>query len=449
MKRCSFFILRYGQHHPNAIKIIDNLAWLFVDKVLRMGVGLLVGVWLARYLGPEQFGLLNYALALLALFSTVAAVGLNPIVVRESVHQPDAAPVILGSALLLRLIAGSIAIMAMNLTLYALRPDDPLAQISVLILSMTLLFRASEVVRYWFESQVQLRYWVWVENSLFLLMSGVKVVLILHAAPFIAFIWVILIEAGLLAIGVGWIYWCRTQTIAWRVRYARLKQLLHDSWLFMFSAMAMVLYTRIDQIMLGEMVGNDAVGLYSAATRISEAWYFIPVIIVTSLFPAILKAKQRSESAYYQRLQQLMDLVIWLSVAVAIAVTLLSDRLITGLFGEAYQAAAGVLVIHIWASLLMSLGLVGAKWFVAENHALFNFQRTAVGVALNVLLNWLLIPKYGIDGAAIATLITHLWVNLLYDGLQKMTRPLFWLKLGGLNPLAVIRRLVTLALWLR
>jgi O-antigen/teichoic acid export membrane protein len=103
------FVLRRIAHRPELVKIIDNIGWLFFDKTLRMGVGLFVGVWVTRYLGPEQFGLFNFATAFTALFGAVATLGLQGIVVRDIVNDPSCKEETLGTAALLHLIGGTLA----------------------------------------------------------------------------------------------------------------------------------------------------------------------------------------------------------------------------------------------------------------------------------------------------------------------------------------------------
>jgi len=176
---------------------------------------------------------------------------------------------------------------------------------------------------------------------------------------------------------------------------------------------------RIDQVMLQEMIGSEAVGQYSAAVRISEAWYFIPMVISNSLFPAIVNAKKQSEELYYARLQRLYDLMVWMSIAIALPMTFLSDWVVNLLYGSAYSQAGSVLMIHIWAGVFVSLGLSFGKYLLVENYTNKYFNRTLIGAVANIILNYFLIPRYGIKGAAIATLIGQFIANYGYDFFDK------------------------------
>lgn len=417
------------EHRPELQKALTNTGWLFGDQILRMGVGLLVGVWIARYLGPEQFGLLNYAMAFVALFGALASLGFNDIAVRDLVKEPDDANTTLGTAFLLQFMGGFLALGLAVVAINFARPGDDLARLVVAVLGFVMVFKSTEVVKYWFESQVQSKYTVWVENGAFLFFSAVKVTLILGQASLMAFVWAAFAEGVLVAAGLlGMYVWRGGYLSNWRPHYYRAKTLLKDSWPLILSGMAIIVYMRIDQIMLGQMLGDEAVGIYSAAVRISEVWYFIPTAIVASVFPSIIEAKKQSESLYYQRLQKLYDLMVLLALAVAVPMTFLSDWIIELLFGEAYGRAGGVLAIHIWSSLFVFLSVASGRWFVTENLAMLAFKRNLYGAALNVILNLVLIPKWGVQGAAMATLISYSVAAYFSDFLLLRTRVVFFQK---------------------
>ena len=435
-------ILRRFSSRPELVKIIDNIGWLFFDKILRMGVGLIVGVWVARYLGPEQFGLFNFAIAFTALFGAVAALGLQGIVVRDIVQDPNCKEETLGTAALLHIIGGAITYALIIGGIFWVRPDDPLAKSLVAIVGSVMLLQASQVAVYWFESQVQSKYTVWVQNAVFLVMAATKVVLILNNAPLIYFAWLILFEAAAVAVILFIVMGLRGQSLRnLRVSISRARSLLHDSWPLILSAIAITVYMKIDQVMLGQMLNNEAVGVYSAAVRISEVWYFIPTAIVTSVFPAILKAKKRSDEEYYAHLQKLYDLMVWLSISVALPMTFLSRPIVMFIFGVDYIEAGSVLSIHIWAAVFVFLGVASSKWFLAENRQTLNFYRTLLGAIANVIMNLILIPISGAIGAAISTVISYAVAAFLADSIHKETRPVFFMKVNSLNIFSSLKRI--------
>jgi len=225
------------------------------------------------------------------------------------------------------------------------------------------------------------------------------------------------------------------------VSLTRTQILLRDSWPLLLSSIAVVVYMKIDQIMLGQMVGDEAVGIYSAAVRVSEVWYFIPTTIVASVFPAILNARSRSKEEYYKKMQQLFDLMLLLSICIALPMTFLSESVVRILFGEAYLAASTVLTIHIWTSIFVFLGVVSSKWFIAEDKQILSLQRTIIGALFNIFLNFLLIPQLGMFGAAFSTLLAQFIVGLLSDIFQKETRSIFIMKIKSFNLFSSIKRM--------
>ena len=417
------------EQRSGLINILNNITWLFFDKFIRLGVGLLVGVWIARYLGPEQFGLLSYALAFVALFSAVANLGLNAIVVRDLVQDSASTDTTMGTSFLLSVFGGLLAFCLSLLAISYARPDDELAKFIVVLLSLLMVFKATDVVRYWFESQVQSKYIVWMENGIFLVFAAIKIVLIVAEAPLLAFIWALFAEGLLVSTGLMIVYALQGgQMRAWRARISRAKNLINDSWPLILSGLAIMIYMRIDQIMLGQMLDDESVGIYSAAVKISEVWYFIPMTIVASVFPSIIEAKKQGEARYYQRLQKLSGLMLLLALAGAIPMTFLSAWITDLLFGNAYQLAGSVLAIHIWSGLFVFLGLASGEWFIIEGLQKYYFYRTILGAFVNIGLNFIMIPKFGIIGAAWATVVAQLCSNILFNIFNRKTRVIFFMQ---------------------
>ncbi|MDV2995583.1 MAG: hypothetical protein N4J56_005237 [Chroococcidiopsis sp. SAG 2025] len=299
--------------NPQLRKVAVNTGWLFADRLRRMGVGLLVGVWVARYLGTQQFGLLNYATAFVALLTPFATLGLDNIVVREIVRNSSHKDEILGTTFFLKFLGGFVLVGLALISISLLRSGDRLTYWVVSVLSAGVIFQAFDTIDLQFQVQVQSKYTVIAKNLAFIIITFVKVILIQINASLIAFAWVVLLESGLGAIALainyrmqGYSFW------AWRWSLTRAIALLKESWALMLSGLSIMIYMRIDQIMLGQTSGDRAVGLYSAATRISELWYFIPTAICSSGFPTIIEAKGISESLYYQRIKQLLRLMVFL-----------------------------------------------------------------------------------------------------------------------------------------
>lgn len=394
---------------PSLQKILANTGWLFADRIFSIAVGLFVGAWVARYLGPERFGLYNYVLAFVALFAPLSQLGLDSIVVREIVRDPSHKEQILGTTLILRFTSSVLALILTVSVISLLRPEDNLTRWLVAIIAGGMVFRAFDTINLWFQSQVQSKYTVWAKNGGIALVALVKVVLILAQAPLIAFAWAALAEIALGAVGLVVAYHINGHHLkAWRGSFLCAKRLLKDSWPLILSGLAIMIYMRVDKIMLGEMAGDESVGLYSVATLISEVWYFMPMAVGASVFPAIVYSRQhQSEQVYRRRMQSFYDVMAGLGYAVAIPLALIASPLVTTLFGTDYAEAGPILAVHVWAFIFVGLGQARSKWLIAENMVQFSMFTTILGAVVNVGLNYWLIPKYAGLGAAWATVISY------------------------------------------
>ena len=209
-------------------------------------------------------------------------------------------------------------------------------------------------------------------------------------------------------------------------------ELLKDSWPLILSGLVVSVYMKIDQIMIKEMIDTEAVGQYAAAVRISEAWYFIPMVIASSLFPAIINAKRISKDIYEARIQNLYSTIVWVTVVIVVPVFLFSDWIIGFTYGPEYNQAGRVLTIYALGGIFVSLGVVSGKWYLSEDLQVLSFWRTFYGMLINVLLNFLFIPEFGLIGAAFATLIGQAVAAFIFDVFHKKTRSQFRIKLKAL-----------------
>lgn len=411
---------------PGLTKIVNNVGWLFFGKLLRIGVGLVLTVWLARYLGPDQFGLLNYVTALVGMFSVLASLGLNGTLVKNLVNEPQQSIEVIGTAFILRLASGAFALVLLMVVGWWLRPGDQSTAFLVFVLGFTLIFRSSEVFNYWFEAHVDSKYVVWVESFAYAVVSALVIAFILNEYSLIAIIYLLTSETVLVAALISLVFLLR-ESNHWRLKFeiSRAKSILSESWPLLLSGISIIIYMRIDQIMLGQMIGNEAVGLYSIAVRTSEAWYMIPTVIVASLFPSILKARKVKISLYNNRIQKILNLMTAATFLFAIFVTISADWIVDYIFGIKYHDAASILRIHIWAGVFVSLGVVGSKWYLSEGLQRLYFYRVAGGAIVNIGLNFLLIPSFSAIGAAVSTVISYAFAAYLFDACSAKTLYLF------------------------
>ncbi len=388
-------------------KYFANTSWLFAEKIIRLLVTFIVGIYIVRYLGPERFGIFSYALSFVALFSPLATIGLDNIAVRELVKDPEKKNLLLGSVFFLKLGGSVLSILLIIASVFFIH-ESSLAVILIIIISFTTVFQSFNVVDLYFQSKVLSKYSVSVLSSSFLISSAFKIYLIVFRYPLIYFAVATTLEIFLLAIGYIIVYRINgNHLFKWKFNKPLAMSLFKDSWPLMLSGVAVAVYMKIDQVMLKQMLNDTQVGYYAAAVKLCEAWYFIPVAIGTSLFPAIINAKKNNDKLFKDRLQKLYDLLAFISISIALPVTFLSNFIIKILFGSAFLPSAPVLTIYIWAGVAVFLGVATNQYLVTENYTKTIFYRTFGGMLLNIVLNIILIPVMGITGSALATLISY------------------------------------------
>lgn len=402
--------------------IVGNTGWLLSDKLLRMAVGFLVGVWIARYLGPAQFGLLNYAVAFVAMFSALATLGLEGIVVRDLVHDPSRKEELLGTAFLLKVTGGLLTLLITILVIVQLRPGDSLTHWLVGITAIGTIFQAFDTIDFWFQSKVRSKYTVYAKNFAYLVVSGIKVVLIIVGAPLVAFAWAGLAETVIGSVGLVAAYRINGQALfSWQVNFTLAKKLLKDSWPLIFSSTFVLVNMLIDKIMLGNLSSNAEVGLYSAATRLSELWYFIPMVVGSSVMPLLVKERVKDEQKYQQKLQQTYNLMSGCSLSVALPLTFIAPALIGLLYGPGYAAAGNMLSIHIWTGLFVFHVSIRTRSLMIEGLQTFIAVLSFFTMLFNIILNYAFIPVYGGIGASSASLISWMLCALVVPFLTKRT----------------------------
>lgn len=392
-------------------KVVGNSLWLIGDKVVRLGLGLLVWLLLARQVGPEGFGQWNFAMAFAALFAVVAGLGLDGLLQRELVRPGADAATLMGTALVLRLLVGTVAAAVCVCAAMLLRGWDSTAAFLVAMNAINFVVLALQITDFHFQARMKARPSVVAVNTAFVLCTLVRLLLLWAHAPIHWFGVTLILETALGAILLWRAYHADGARVAnWRFSLPVARQLLSEAWPLLLSGVAVMLYMRIDQVMLAAIAGDSAVGHFSAAMRISEVWYFIPASIMTAAFPMMMARRQEGEIVYERYLQRLYDAMAWLGIVVAVIVALIAKPLIDALYGSAYAEAASVLRIQIWAGVAVAMSYVHGRWLLAEGLQRIGLFYTLVGCVVNLCLNALLIPRFGAVGAAWATLAAQLGV---------------------------------------
>lgn len=415
-------------------KGITNSGWLFLDKSIRIFFGFAVNIQITRYLGPELYGSWNYILAFVALFVPLSAIGLEGIVVRELIKNKFPIFKILGSALTLR-IFGSIIAFILCASIFSFQnSQDPLLMLYFLINMAVFIFSPLEIIDYYFTSQSKSKYSVFAKTSVYIILNGFKIVCLLLGLPLIWFVSLHVIDICLGLILLLLVYQSRYRAIwEWKPDLTLMKLFLKESWILMFSGIVTLIYMKIDQVMIHQILDDKELGLYSAALRISEMWYFVPVIITNSLLPALVKAFQEDLSLFQRKLQRLFDTLVWISLSLGVIFALSSKLIINFLFGAMFDKAAIILSIHIWSSIFVFMGVAINSTLIIQNRAKFSLYNTSMGAVINVILNIILIPTLGGVGAAIATLIAYSFAAIFANLIYKENRYLIWMFIGSFN----------------
>lgn len=390
-------------------KYLKNTGWLFLARVGSLGIKILAGIAVANYLGKTANGLLNYPLVFVTFFIAAAALGLDGFITRELLAQPQKKNKLLGTAFLMRLFAGILVIPLAGLTYILLKGnqgDIPLSYI--LIVSGIGIAQSLNIIDSYFQSRVQGKYVMIVQVTGNLISAAVKLILIYISAPLDWFVWTILADAVLLAAGYLMAYILRGNRITeWSYESDLARNLLKHSWPLAFSAILVTVYMKIGQLMVESFLGAGALGIYSTVVNWSESWYFIPVAIVTSVFPAIMNARRDDPARYQKRLVDMYDLMVIISLSIALFMTFASSYIYRYFYSAEFAEGASVLSIHIWAGVFVFLGSASGQYLIAEGYTKYSLYRTGAGAVINVVLGYLWIPVYGLQGAAFATLIAY------------------------------------------
>lgn len=406
----------------STFSVLKNTNWLLLEKAIAAPLGLILNIILARYLGPELYGSYNYVQAFALIVVPLAALGLNAIVTKELVNHPEHEGEVMGSALAGRLI-GSFA-GAMVLVFAAFWHDSLLTWL-LIILSVGQIFSAFTVFNFWFQSK--LRNDIDVKARLLALIIGfvLKLIAIYFDADLTTLVLLYSFDFLLVAVFTCLFYRnSRPGNHKLSLDTSRLRTLISQSkWLIM-SSVAAVINLKIDIIMLHQLSDAAEVGIYSVAARISELWFFIPMAITASYFPVLLQLKKQDDEQYLPKLQNLNDLLLALAVSVIIPTILFGAFFIELLFGKEYAPAADMLSIHIIGGAFIFMRALLSKWLIAEELLKFSLVTHGIGAIINVAANYFLIPLYGGEGAAWASLLSYAASSYLALFVSSSTMPM-------------------------
>jgi len=408
-------------------KVMKNLMWAVGGKVITLLGGLLVGIVIARYLGPKDYGVMNYVISYVFLFQTLALFGLDGIEVREEARGDKPFTTIIGTAFCLKLILGLVAV-ALCVGTSLFMEADTTTTVYVAVYSCSILAQSFSVIRNYFMAIVQNEYVVKSEISRTLFGVCIKLVMLYFDLSLGWFIVASMFDWVLLASGYIVSYRTKVGRLSdWHFdgRYA--KHLLHESYPLLLTNAAVIIYQRIDQVMIGKMIDDKAeLGYFSTAARFVEVLVYVPMMLAQTISPVLVKIrKEQGEDIYVKRAQQFMNISLWTSLLASVVVSVLAYWIILFTFGEKYLPAVAVLQLLAFKAASVALSNTAGSMIVIEGLQKWVFVRDLFGCVVCVSLNWYLLPRYGIMASAFVAIMSNLMAGYVVDALVPSFRHLF------------------------
>ncbi|WP_346934852.1 flippase [Clostridium sp.] len=400
---------------------LSNSGWLIGEKVFQMMFSLIIGAITARYLGPTNYGVINYAMSYVVIFGVICSLGLDGIVIREIIKEPKKSGEIMGTVMVMRLVTSIVSISVLFIFIRVIEPNNTVLQWVCLLESISLIFKMYEIIDLWFQSKLKSKYSVMAKCIATFSVGMWKVFLIVKKASVEWFALSITIEAIVCFIFLGILY-LKNREYRLTFKLSLVKTLLKSSYHLLLASLMVVIYTRIDKIMLGVYMSEEAVGIYSAAVTISDLWIFIPLALINSARPIIMESRSVNKEIYEKRITQVYALVIYMGIFASIAISLFAKLGVTILYGKEYIEAVAPLLILVWGSIFSILGVVREIWIICENKNKYLKYFAGMGALMNVILNLLLVKPFGIIGVAIATLISQAVVAVIAPAFFKDVR---------------------------
>ncbi len=394
-------------------KIVSNVSWSLGGKVINMASALLVGILVARYLGPESYGLMNYVISYVSIFTVIASFGLDNIEIRELSRHNDKKDTILGTCFSLRILFAIIAYLCVVATLLIYQTDR-FTTLMILAYGMTLFTGTGNILRNYFTSIVQNKYIVRSEIFRTIFGAGFKILLLCIKAPLEYFIYAQIFDTILVASG----YYLSYKKVVGSVRLWKFDRTIvsffvNESFPLVLSGAAVIIYQRIDQVMIGNMLSKTEVGYFATAGKFVDLILFLPTVLVQTVTPMLVRANEQTPETYEAKKRTFVSIVTWTSIIMSVIVSLLAYWLITYTYGVEYAPAIPVLQIMAFKSVGMALSSSGGQIIIMERLQKWAFIRNLIGCLVCVGLNYLFIPQYGIIGSAIVTIITVMFTGCL------------------------------------
>jgi O-antigen/teichoic acid export membrane protein len=394
-------------------KVIRNVVWAVTGKVVTLLGGLLVGIFVARYLGPEKYGLMSYVISYVAIFQVLAYFGMDNIEIREESKTPEDRDKIIGTAFALKIGFALLTMLIVAITVWIFEADN-FTKWMILLYSFSMIMNSFGVIRNYFTSLVWNEYIVKTEIFRALIGAGIKVVLLLLHVPLVWFIVATLFDTVLIAGGYLASYQSKIDSIRkWQFDKTTAIYLIKQSFPLLLSGAAVVVYTKIDQVIIRNLLDTESVGYYSVADRFIEICLFIPTILSQTITPILVKAFSANQAEYDQKSQQFMNIMVWSTIVLCVIVCLIAHPLIRYTFGIQYLHSVPILQIMVFKVAGYALAQSSGAMIIVESKQKYTLFRNMIGCGACIALNYLLIPHFGLKGAAYASILTSLCAGYL------------------------------------
>ena len=401
---------------------VKNAGWLISGKVVQMVLSLVVGIWTARYLGPGDYGTINYGNSFISFFMSFCTLGINSVIVKEFADSPQKAGETLGTAITLRILSSFLSAVLIIGIVAFIDFDEPMTIVVVALCSISLLFHVFDTFNYWFQYHYKSHVTAIATLLAYIGTAVYRIVLLSTGKSLLWFAMAMSVDYIVLGL-VLYVAYKRQNGPPLSFSWATGKQLLGKSYHYILSGMMVAIYVQTDKLMLKQLLGEVSVGYYTVGTTVCGMWVFVLAAIIDAVYPTIIRLHKESKAAFETKNRQLYAIVFYLSVIVSLVFLLLGDKLILFMYGEEYRASINVLKIATWYTTFSYLGVARSAWIVCENQQKY-LKYTSMGAAItNVLLNALLIPIWGIEGAAIASLVSQSFTSLVLPFMLKPLRP--------------------------
>lgn len=412
-------------------RYLKNTFWMFLTYGLRLFSGFFVGLWLARYLGPRDYGIYNYVISFSSIFLTITAFGTPEIIVKKILEDESYSGLKAGFDL--RLFLSLILYIFAGIYAFTFESDEEIRKF-ILISSMAIFFQPFEVVDSFFRARVQVRKSSIGRMAQLFISAIFKILLILYKAPFIWFYFVFVFDSIFYAAMVFGAYLKdHTSFILQQISWSAIRSLAKESFPLMVTAVSTLMLSRFDLVLIGKILNKEAVGYYSAASKTIEIGALFATIISLSIFPAILNAKKVNPELYLKRMAMLNRLLISGGVILFIFVFYFSDEMILSLFGDKFFESSEILKVLSLNLIFVSFQQVSFRWYLSEKLQDLMMYKTVSAVLFSIVLNLFLIPRYGILGAAYSSIVTSLLFHFLFELFFKRTRECFKINISFLN----------------